>query len=76
MEQIFDTDPNSNNYFFLTGLNDNTFKSGKNSFIVNSTDLVVVGKDIDVSFYDSNGKLFSVSGVEKPGSRGIESREL
>jgi hypothetical protein len=76
MEQITDLDPNSNSYFFITGIADNTFKAGNNSFIINATDLVLVGPPLSVSVYDPNGNALSVDILPETGPNGIPLAEL
>ena len=75
MAQLTDTDPNSNSYFFLTALTDNTFKAGKNSFIVNPTPRIIQGTEIDTKVYDSDGNLLPVDEVETDPT-GIEATEF
>ena len=72
MAQIIDTDPNSNDYFFVTGLVDNTFKAGKNSFIINATDLILVGNPVSVSFYDADRNNIVVREIDPAKAGGIE----
>lgn len=72
MAQIIDTDPNSNDYFFVTGLVDNTFKAGKNSFIINATDLILVGKPVTVNFYDADRNSIVVREIDPAKAGGIE----
>ena len=62
-----DTVPDSNSqntYFILSDFKD-TLKSGKNSFIVNPTNLVVPDSDITLSAYDVDGNILS-SGIIRP----------
>ncbi len=75
MAQIFDKDPNSNDYFFITSLDDNTFKAGKNSFVVNCTPRVLVGQELDVRAYDADGNPLAVAEIEI-GPEGIEGAEF
>ena len=72
MAQIIDTDPNSNDYFFVTGLVDNTFKAGKNSFIINATNLILVGKPVTVNFYDADRNSIVVREIDPTKAGGIE----
>lgn len=71
MEQIIDSDPQSNSYFFITGISD-VFGAGKNSIIVNCTNKVIVGEPLTVYAYDVNGNSIPVSKVETPGAAGIQ----
>jgi len=71
MAILSDTDPTSNNYFFLTGYSD-TFNAGKNSFIVNCSNKIIIGQELDVRVYDSNGNSLPVNQVEATGPTGIE----
>lgn len=64
MELLRSSDTNSNTYFFLSNFND-TFKAGKNSFIVNATQLVVPGTPIAVTVYDNKNNVLP-SGIIKP----------
>ena len=64
MATINDTDPNSNKFFYLTGLSDQ-FGGGKNTFVVNPTNLIYSGSLISVSVYDSNGNVLPTK-VAKP----------
>lgn len=64
MAQIIDTDPNSNEHFFITGLSDNTLKAGKNSFAVNCTPKILGGQDLDVKAYDGNGNRLPVAKIQ------------
>ena len=75
MAQILDKDPNSNDYFFITSLTDNTFKAGKNSFVVNCTPRVLVGQALDVRAYDASGAPLVVAKVEIA-LAGIETAEF
>jgi hypothetical protein len=75
MAQIFDKDPNSNDHFFITSLTDNTFKAGKNSFVVNCTPRVLVGQELDVRAHDAGGNSLVVGEVEV-GVGGIETTEF
>jgi hypothetical protein len=72
MAQITDTDPNSNDYFFVTGLVDNTFKAGKNSFIINATNLILVSKPVSVNFYDADRNSIVVREIDPAKTGGIE----
>jgi hypothetical protein len=54
MAQILDNDPNSNDFFYITGLSD-VFGGGKNSFMINTTPRVVAGEGVSVSVKDING---------------------
>jgi hypothetical protein len=64
-----DTVPDSNSqntYFILSNFKD-TLKSGKNSFIVNPTNLVLPDADITLTAYDVDGNVLS-SGIVRPTS--------
>ena len=63
MDQVPDSN-SQNTYFLLSNFKD-TLKSGKNSFIVNPTNLVVPGSDITLSAYDVDGNKLSC-GVIRP----------
>ena len=54
MDQILDTDYNSNTYFFLTGFN-GVLCAGRNSFVINPTNNIVPDAEIYVSTYDPLG---------------------
>ena len=54
MATIIDTDPQSNDYFYITELPE-TFGGGKNSFIVNTTNRVLPNSSIIVLVFDSAG---------------------
>jgi hypothetical protein len=71
MEQIIDSDPFSNSYFFITGFSD-IFGAGKNSFIVNCTNNIVVGEPIYVYAYDVNGNSLPVSEIYSGGTDNIK----
>lgn len=71
MAILSDTDPTSNNYFFLTGYSD-TFKAGKNSFIVNCSNKIILGEALDVRVYDSNENALPVNEIGATGPTGIE----
>ena len=64
MAQILDTDPHSNDFFYITDLPD-VFGGGKNSFVVNITSLVVAGANISVNVTDVDGNVLPTS-VAKP----------
>jgi hypothetical protein len=51
MAKLFDSDYNSNTYFFLTGYSDR-FYAGKNSFTINPSPYLVPGQPIFVKVYD------------------------
>lgn len=63
MVQITDIDPQSNEYFFITGLRNDTFKAGRNSFVVNSTPKILANKGIAVTARDAQNKSISISQV-------------
>lgn len=75
MVQIIDSDPFSNSYFFITGFSD-VFGAGKNSFVVNCTDKIVVGEPINVYAYDVNGNSLPVSEVPTGGTDNIKISEF
>lgn len=54
MAQLLDGDINSNTYFFLTNYSER-LGAGRNSFIVNATQLVVPGQPVFVKAYDTQG---------------------
>jgi len=64
MVSISDIDPQSNEYFFITGLREDTFKAGRNSFVVNCTPKILAGQELEVSAIDSVGKPLTVSLVK------------
>jgi hypothetical protein len=59
MDQIINSDYNSNTYFFLTGFSD-IFCAGKNSFVINPTSNIVPGSEILVNVLDSLGNSLPV----------------
>lgn len=61
MVSISDIDPQSNEYFFITGLREDTFKAGRNSFVVNCTPKILAGQELEVSATDAAGKRLTVS---------------
>jgi hypothetical protein len=75
MAQITDTDPTSNEYYFLTNF-DETFGAGKNAFVVNCTDRVLSYNPLDIRVYDPNGNELAVARQELAGSRLIRSSDL
>lgn len=66
MAQIIDPDPYSNSYFFITGFSD-IFGAGKNSFVINCTNKVVLEEDINVFAYDAIGNSLPVSSIKTLG---------
>jgi hypothetical protein len=59
MADILDTDPQSNDFFFITNF-DSIFGLGKNSFVVNPTDRILPNATSSVSVYSADGtKLFT-----------------
>lgn len=69
MVQIFDTDPKSNEYFFITGLDEDILGAGKNSLFINCTDRVLIDRDITVSAVDVAGNTLSTTQVQLFGPR-------
>lgn len=64
MAQITDIDPNSNEFFFISGLRDNTLKAGKNSFVVNTTPRITSGQNLLIRVTDSQGNELSITKVK------------
>jgi hypothetical protein len=64
MVSISDIDPQSNEYFFITGLREDTFKAGRNSFVVNCTPKILAGQELEVSATNAAGKPLTVSLVK------------
>ena len=59
MADILDTDPQSNDFFFITNF-DSIFGLGKNSFVVNPTDRILPNATASVNVYSADGtKLFT-----------------
>lgn len=75
MAQIIDSDPYSNEYFFITGFSE-VFGAGKNSFVVNCTKKILVGQELNVTAYDPDGNSLAVTEIETPGPEGIELPEF
>lgn len=64
MDQNTSADLNSNTYFFLSNFND-TLKAGKNSLVINPTNLIVPNSDIVLTAYDVEGNEL-VTGLIQP----------
>ena len=54
MAQAIDSDNNSNSYFFLTNYSEG-LGAGRNSFVLNPTQLIMMGQPIFVKAYDVDG---------------------
>lgn len=63
MDQVPDSN-SQNTYFILSNFTD-TLKAGKNSFIVDATELVLPNADITLTVYDVNKNVLS-SGIVRP----------
>jgi hypothetical protein len=70
MADIIDTDPQSNDFFFITGF-DGVFGAGKNSFDVNPSQRILPNSSISVKVYDSkNAELFTQTAKAKDAKYG------
>jgi hypothetical protein len=70
MADILDTDPQSNDFFFLTNFN-YVFGAGKNSFVINKTDRILPNANLSVNVYSADGtKLFTQKSKAKDAEYG------
>jgi hypothetical protein len=63
MADIVDKDPSSNEFFFITGISD-YLGAGKNSFIINKTELIPDNVSINVHAYNSLGNELTVGLIQ------------
>jgi hypothetical protein len=70
MADILDTDPQSNDFFFITDF-DYVFGLGKNSFVVNPTDRILPNATASINVYSADGvQLFTQSARAKDAKYG------
>lgn len=72
MAQLFDTDPTSNEFFFITGLDGDFLGAGKNSLVVHCTDRVLVDKSIVVTVNDRVGNPVALSRLQPYNIKEVE----